>query len=727
MAAKSMHLRSLISSVATVSFCLPVSLLGAQAQPSPSAERPVTVTDAIRMSRLADPDYFHGGDSKGHVVQFSPDGERFVVVVRRGNMEQNTNEYSLLLYRTTDALQSPKPEILLKMCSSSNRDAIGKVRWLGDNQTLVFLAENPNEAAQIYALNISTKRLTRLTNHPSSITNYDIATDGQDILFLADTPAKAIKDTEVARRDGIVITDQLLSSLLVGNCASSMYCVEQQFFLQRGQESPVAIPVHDLAWSDSPLSLSPDGQHAIVGVNILSEELPRAWGDYRFIQNEYMHGFFKDIRGSSPFGRYLLVDTKKGSAEPLWDAPMIQFPPLTFAADSQSLFLRSYLPLEGTYGAERKAREENQYAVEVRVSSREFRKVKEDEFSKEGNKSVPVDVTLEENINTPPKIYASDPKSQKKTLLLDLNPQFSDRKLGKVEIFEWKTVEGVEVMGGLYLPTDYTPGRRYPLVIQTHGFDPARFSMDGLNEWSSGYAARPLAAKGVVVLQAYKFKNTNDSDRIGNDGHLGANPSQAHKKFAVTAYEGAIDSLDKRGLIDRGRVGLMGFSRTVCFAATALTHSKYHFAAAILVDGIGCGYFEYIAFGGHPDEDDLNGGVPPFGENLTAWLREAPGFNLEKVHTPLRLEAHGASAGVLELWEWFSGLSRLAKPVEYLYLPDAEHMLVKPWERRTSQQGAVDWFCFWLKGVEDTEPAKADQYTRWRKLRRLQDENGRVP
>ena len=37
----------------------------------------------------------------------------------------------------------------------------------------------------------------------------------------------------------------------------------------------------------------------------------------------------------------------------------------------------------------------------------------------------------------------------------------------------------------------------------------------------------------------------------------------------------------------------------------------------------------------------------------------------------------------------------------------------------TSQQGNVDWFCFWIKGEEDPDPAKAEQYKRWRELRSL--------
>ena len=37
--------------------------------------------------------------------------------------------------------------------------------------------------------------------------------------------------------------------------------------------------------------------------------------------------------------------------------------------------------------------------------------------------------------------------------------------------------------------------------------------------------------------------------------------------------------------------------------------------------------------------------------------------------------------------------------------------------------GSVDWLRFWLKGEEDPDPAKVEQYARWRELRKLQEEN----
>jgi len=52
-----------------------------------------------------------------------------------------------------------------------------------------------------------------------------------------------------------------------------------------------------------------------------------------------------------------------------------------------------------------------------------------------------------------------------------------------------------------------------------------------------------------------------------------------------------------------------------------------------------------------------------------------------------------------------------------------EHILTNPAARLASQGGSVDWFRFWLQDYEDPDPAKAEQYKRWRGLRELQVEN----
>src|ERR1700761_3170374 len=63
-------------------------------------KKPVCVEDAIAMSRLADPSYFRGVASEGRVAHFSPDGSRFFVMVRKGDISSDSNLYSVYLFET---------------------------------------------------------------------------------------------------------------------------------------------------------------------------------------------------------------------------------------------------------------------------------------------------------------------------------------------------------------------------------------------------------------------------------------------------------------------------------------------------------------------------------------------------------------------------------------------------------------------------------------------------
>ena len=93
---------------------------------------------------------------------------------------------------------------------------------------------------------------------------------------------------------------------------------------------------------------------------------------------------------------------------------------------------------------------------------------------------------------------------------------------------------------------------------------------------------------------------------------------------------------------------------------------------------------------------------------------------MDKVETPLQVVALDNHQSLMGMWEPYAALRYLQKPVDLIVIPDSEHVMTNPGERMTSQGGTVDWFRFWLKGEEDPDPAKAEQYKRWRELRKLQ-------
>src|SRR5690606_29568309 len=89
------------------------------------------------------------------------------------------------------------------------------------------------------------------------------------------------------------------------------------------------------------------------------------------------------------------------------------------------------------------------------------------------------ELKLEEGLNQPPRIVLVDPGSGAVRELLNLNPQLVGLELGCQEEIAWRAANGSEVRGGLYYPTGYERGKRYPLVIQTHGYKRDMFAADG--------------------------------------------------------------------------------------------------------------------------------------------------------------------------------------------------------------------------------------------------------
>jgi dipeptidyl aminopeptidase/acylaminoacyl peptidase len=186
--------------------------------------------------------------------------------------------------------------------------------------------------------------------------------------------------------------------------------------------------------------------------------------------------------------------------------------------------------------------------------------------------------------------------------------------------------------------------------------EPHRFWIEG--PWTTAFAAQALAARDILVSKPTKSTRKWE-----------------HRRKSVEKSEdsrGAIDYLDSHGLIDRDRVGIVGFIRTCLFVKYALTHSKHHFAASV-TDGIDAGYFRYMVSANDTlayalEADGINGSAP-FGQGLAMWMQNSPGFNIDRVQTPLRILALNPTS-ILWEWEWFAALTRLGKPVDMIVLQD---------------------------------------------------------
>lgn len=727
---------------------LVVSLTMAASGTHAPGKRPVTVADVIAMTRVAES---AGSNSwqEGAPIS-SPNGKHVAVVLRKGNLKRNTNVYSLFVLERNAVLRHPAKKLLVSFSSSSNRAAVKQLTWRSDNDSILFLGERPGQLTQLYEIRSSTRRLTRLTNHSTNVTSYSAAASGGTIVYATERPRRNLVAEDI-RKHGFHVPENIdLSELIEGHIldgASDRY----ELFVRGerpGKYQPLKVSGR-LLFPELRLFVSPDGKH--LAIRTLVRQVDPSWKDYedsvlQMVMNKNLP------EGSVTFvERYELVDLERAAARALIDAPIgYSGSELMWSPDSQSVIVTGvHLPLDVSEPKSREARQAGTFVAEVKIAGGEiievtdrnlklvgwdpqtglwkfetrqehnkvgeppppeyFRK-RQGAWSSVGNVSqVPRDtgpeIIVEEDLNQPPRIVAESRGTNRRAVIVDLNPQFASLSFGKVEDLRWSDAAAHEFRGGLYLPANYQPGKRYPLVIQTHGYHSHEFWIDG--PYTTAFAAQPLASKGIAVLQLPELAAGTSAEGDQN----------------MRVVESAIDFLDRKGMIDRARVGLIGFSRTCYHVKYALTQSKIHFAAASVTDGVDAGYLQYAIFANESpynaaDAETLVGGSP-FGEGLSLWLKKSPGFLLNRVDTPILVQAIGPGS-LLGEWEWFSGLTRLDRAVDFLYIPAGTHILEKPWDRMASQQTNVDWFSFWLKGDEDADPVKAEQYMRWRKLREKQ-------
>ena len=565
--------------------------------------------------------------------------------------------------------------------------------------------------------------------------------------MLAEAPDKNLLDEETLRH-GFEVTSERVEDLVRGHISTFV----PELFLKRTGRAERRLRTQDPFDSGvNDLSLSPDGRYLVLKTDAVNP--PGQWAQY---DDPNIQTAFRSKAGAGHSTRilhYEIMDVRTGRSDVLLDAPATYAPSdVLWSPDSKSLLLcGTYLPLNGTNPSQFESRRMKRFVVEIDVATRRITEITSEDlrpvywnprtnivqfnalaspgqagvpqgtafYQKAGGlwsrlaatpelaADSPPEILVDEDLNRPPRIMELDPRTGRRTVRMDLNPQYAHLIFGREKEIHWAAADGSDLIAGLYLPPDYEPGKRYPLVIQTHGFDSHEFWLDGSH--TTAFAAQPLANKGIAVLQL-------------NDIFVDTMDTPQEMSHVLDVYESAIDYLDEAGIIDPNRVGLIGFSRTCMYVKYAVARSRHRFAAALVADGVDAGYFQYLLyFNSEPrmasEFESVIGGAP-FSDGMQLWLRNSPGFLLDRVETPILIQAIGPES-VLGEWQWFDGLRRLGKPVEMLYLPVGTHVLVRPWDRMASQGTAVDWFAFWLNGDEQSDPSKVEEYARWRKLRSL--------
>jgi dipeptidyl aminopeptidase/acylaminoacyl peptidase len=308
-----------------------------------------------------------------------------------------------------------------------------------------------------------------------------------------------------------------------------------------------------------------------------------------------------------------------------------------------------------------------------------------------------------------PDLHVSDPEFRDLRRVTDANPQKESLLWGKAELVRYRNADGVPLQGVLIRPENFTPGRKYPLLVYIY----ERLS-DHLHHFVSpgpGTSINPTyyASNGYLVLMP---------DITYTTGY----PGQSALKCVLPAIQAVVD----QGCVKEDAIGIQGHSwggYQTAFLVTQTTRFRAAAAGAPVANmtsaygGVRWGTGLSRQFQYEQSQSRI-GGTP--WQYPTRFLENSPLFSVDRVKTPLlmlhndRDEAVPWQQGI----EYYLALRRLGKEAYLFNYPGEGHGLRQRVNQADYTTRMQQFFDHHLKGAPKPEwmekgipytPAPADR------------------
>ena len=167
-----------------------------------------------------------------------------------------------------------------------------------------------------------------------------------------------------------------------------------------------------------------------------------------------------------------------------------------------------------------------------------------------------------------PDVYALDVETKRLNQLTHVN----DSLFGKVQLvtpedFWYASFDGKKIETWIMKPVGFTPGKKYPLILNIHGGPHTAYGYIFFHEMQL------MAARGYVVVYPNPRGSTTYGQEFGNVIQYNY-PGDDYKDLMV-----AVDSVIRRGYVDSTRLGVTGGSGGGLLTDWTVGHT-HRFAAA---------------------------------------------------------------------------------------------------------------------------------------------------
>ena len=630
--------------------------------------------------------------------KISPDGKRVVYEQTRTNWDANAFETDLWI---ADVATGERHQLTTEGHSCNSAE------WSPDEKWVAFVSDRPGslpkspaEKRQLWVMPANGGEAQQLTKMEKGVGGFDWAPDSQRIVFSAEaSESKAMKDRKESFGDYHVIhADYEMTHL---------WLVDLPKTDAAGRVSAVGEPkelTKEEAFSVEEFSFSPDGTRiafsAAKDPDLISS----------FSKDIYVvtvgDGTVKKIVDTpgpdsnpqwSPDGKQIAFETSNGEKYFFYANQKIAvvdanggMPRVVSDAFDEDPGLLRWTP-EGIYFSGLQKMSSSLYLLDP--ASGNVKKV-----SMPGSE-IAGSFTFSKNFkwvayrgagaNEYAEIYASGLGGGTPKQLTHAGAQEAEFTVAKREVVRWKSGDGTEIEGVLYKPADFSPTKKYPLLVEIHG-GPTGIDMPFVSA-DRYYPIERFVAKGALVLRP---------NYRGSAGYGAKFRALNVRNLGVGDYADVISGVDyliAQGYVDKDRVGSMGWSEGGYISAFITTSSDRFKAVSV-----GAGISDWMTYYANTD-------ITPF---TVQYLRATPWDDPEiykvtspisyisKAKTPTLIQQGSADkrVPVPNSFELRQALEDHGVPVKMVLYDGFGHPINKPKQQRAVMEENENWFGHYIWG-----------------------------
>jgi len=638
-------------------------------------------------------------------VELSPDGLQMVYEVSSADWEKNTYDTELWII---------KGEVAHYQLTNNKEGSSSNAKWSPTGEWIAFLA-NDGKHTQINVISVWSGAIYQLSDIDGSVIDFEWSPDETKIAYTraADNSkenkkreekygAFAVEDSAYAQRElwlldfdqtqfgSYPLPEVLEDSIFKSKSKGKKLLEEAEFSIRNFLWSPDG---KKLAFTHQPNPLINSFLKSDIAIYDFSTEdyttvvenssadFLAAWSPdskkilYETSLDDAVSNFFTN-------SKYFIINTDGTENEQVassFDENLGQF-----HWNDQGIFATAWQKTE------RQLIFINPENGKVEVKQTGLSVIRDVSISKSGSKMV----LLGSELNALSEVYeisypSLDDLEQRTTAYA----QMANWATSDSEVISWKSKDGTTIEGVLHKPKDYDPNKKYPLLVAIHG-GPTSISYPQPIA-SYVYPIVQWLNKGALVLQPNYRGSAGYGEKFRslNVRNLGVGD-------AWDVLSG-VDYLEKEGMIDTDKMGVMDWSQGGYISAFLATNTD-RFKAVSVGAGISNWVTYYVNTDIHPFTRQYLKATP--WQDMKIYEKTSPMTNIKEASTPTLIQ-HGEfdkRVPPANAFELYQGLQDVGVPTKLVIYKGFGHGITKPKERLAAVWHNWQWFGKYVWG-EDIE------------------------